>query len=228
VRLTEEFLPADPAPAEGLARMRQLIARELRKGTADSAGEGLAGDRHLGHGGGAERGDCGGGGWQSGKAASRTSCRANQKEVRGKTVGKAFQALAVSARLHCAARPGGMVPTREVRKLAAKLAKMTLPERAAVPKGIGPRRAEIIVAGAQVFAELLESFGLAGAFAIRRWGCATAFWRRCWPSRTRAPPRIASSSTSAGRACWPRRGATASIPEAGRAGARARRATFAS
>ena len=31
VRLTEEFLPGDPAPADGLARMRQLIARELRK-----------------------------------------------------------------------------------------------------------------------------------------------------------------------------------------------------
>jgi exopolyphosphatase/guanosine-5'-triphosphate,3'-diphosphate pyrophosphatase len=38
---------------------------------------------------------------------------------------------------------------------------MTLPEREAVP-GIGPRRAEIIVAGAQVIAELLESFGLKG------------------------------------------------------------------
>jgi hypothetical protein len=36
-------------------------------------------------------------------------------------------------------------------------------------------------------------------------------WRRCWPSRTRAPRRIASLSMSAGRACWPRRGATASI-----------------
>jgi exopolyphosphatase/guanosine-5'-triphosphate,3'-diphosphate pyrophosphatase len=48
-----------------------------------------------------------------------------------------------------------------VRKLASKLAGMALPEREAIP-GIGPRRAEIIVAGTQVFAELLESFGLAG------------------------------------------------------------------
>jgi exopolyphosphatase/guanosine-5'-triphosphate,3'-diphosphate pyrophosphatase len=40
---------------------------------------------------------------------------------------------------------------------------MTLPEREAVP-GIGPRRAEIIVAGAQVFAELLESFELSGFY----------------------------------------------------------------
>jgi len=54
-----------------------------------------------------------------------------------------------------------MVATGEVRKLAAKLAKMSLPEREAVP-GIGPRRAEIIVAGTEVYAELLESFGLAG------------------------------------------------------------------
>jgi exopolyphosphatase/guanosine-5'-triphosphate,3'-diphosphate pyrophosphatase len=57
--------------------------------------------------------------------------------------------------------PDGTVPARAVRKLAAKLAKMTLPEREAV-QGIGPRRAEIIVAGVQVFAELLETFGLPG------------------------------------------------------------------
>ena len=38
---------------------------------------------------------------------------------------------------------------------------MSLPEREAVA-GIGPRRAEIIIAGAQVFAELLESFNLPG------------------------------------------------------------------
>jgi exopolyphosphatase/guanosine-5'-triphosphate,3'-diphosphate pyrophosphatase len=55
----------------------------------------------------------------------------------------------------------GIAPTREVRSLAAKLVPMTLAERVAVP-GIGPRRAEIIVAGALVFAEMLESFGLPG------------------------------------------------------------------
>ena len=31
VRLTEEFLTTDPAPADGLAQMRQLITRELRR-----------------------------------------------------------------------------------------------------------------------------------------------------------------------------------------------------
>ena len=54
-----------------------------------------------------------------------------------------------------------MVPARAVRKLASKLAKMSLPQREAVP-GIGPRRAEIIVAGAEVYSEILESFALKG------------------------------------------------------------------
>lgn len=52
-------------------------------------------------------------------------------------------------------------PTALVRKLASKLSRMSLPDREAVP-GIGPRRAEIITAGAQVFAELLESYDLPG------------------------------------------------------------------
>ncbi len=48
VRLTEQFLPADPAPADGLARMRQLIARELRRAHRKiAAGAGAAGDRHF-------------------------------------------------------------------------------------------------------------------------------------------------------------------------------------
>jgi exopolyphosphatase/guanosine-5'-triphosphate,3'-diphosphate pyrophosphatase len=54
-----------------------------------------------------------------------------------------------------------LTATKDVRKLASRLAKMALAQREAVP-GIGPRRAEIIVAGAEVFAELLESFGLPG------------------------------------------------------------------
>lgn len=58
-------------------------------------------------------------------------------------------------------RMSGTAETRAVRRLATKLPKMTNQERGRVP-GIGPRRAEIIVAGAEVYAILLEHFGLGG------------------------------------------------------------------
>jgi exopolyphosphatase/guanosine-5'-triphosphate,3'-diphosphate pyrophosphatase len=53
------------------------------------------------------------------------------------------------------------VSRRATQKLAKQLAQMSRPERAAMP-GIGPRRSEIIVAGAAVFASLLETGGLSG------------------------------------------------------------------
>lgn len=54
-----------------------------------------------------------------------------------------------------------LVPTPTVRRLTSKLTKMKMGERSAVP-GIGPKRAEIIIAGAQVFTEILEGLGLPG------------------------------------------------------------------
>jgi len=140
VRLTEEFLSVDPAPAEELASMRRLIARELRRAhrkiqpgnvQAVIATSGTA-------------------------AALAEACVALGKSQ--KASGKSQRKLRASG---SAAFVGGEAPTGEVRKLAAKISRMTLPERESVP-GIGPRRAEIIVAGVQVFSELLETFGLAG------------------------------------------------------------------
>jgi exopolyphosphatase/guanosine-5'-triphosphate,3'-diphosphate pyrophosphatase len=149
VRLTEEFLLADPPPAEDLARMQQLIARELRRahrkiqpenvslaiatsGTAAALSEAIA-------------------------AAAKPSGKSQKKQA-GKAQGARVEKLA-ARRTSSATHAMGMTPAREVRKLAAKLSRMPLTEREAVV-GIGPRRAEIIVAGAQVIAELLESFGL--------------------------------------------------------------------
>jgi exopolyphosphatase/guanosine-5'-triphosphate,3'-diphosphate pyrophosphatase len=54
-----------------------------------------------------------------------------------------------------------LVPAQTVRRLTSKLTKMKMGERSAVP-GIGPKRTEIIVAGAHVLAEVLEGFGLPG------------------------------------------------------------------
>jgi len=141
VRLTEQFLATDPAPKDGLARMSQLIARELRRahrriqpGRAPLviATSGTA-------------------------AALSAACLATAKNGKG---GK----KAGSSRSHAKHRSAilaGMVPARAVRKLAGKLAKMSLPEREAV-QGIGPRRAEIIVAGSLVYAEIFETFALPG------------------------------------------------------------------
>ena len=138
VRLTEEFLTADPAPAEGLARMRQFIDRELRLAHQKIQPEKVS--LVIG---------------TSGTAAALSEAIAAEGKARAKAGKKsAFKTAGI-------AEPEGIAPTREVRQLAAKLAPMSLAERTAV-EGIGPRRAEIIVAGAQVFAELLESFRLEG------------------------------------------------------------------
>jgi exopolyphosphatase/guanosine-5'-triphosphate,3'-diphosphate pyrophosphatase len=165
VRLTAEFLPSDPAPADGLARMKQLIARELHKaqvrirpqritevigtsGTAAALSEAIATA--------AENGESA----KAVKPDKQNKLGKSKKKSAGKKIDKAIQALAVS-QAPVTVTTAGLVPTREVRKLADELVPMTLAERVAV-QGIGPRRAEIIVAGALVFAELLESFGLEG------------------------------------------------------------------
>jgi exopolyphosphatase/guanosine-5'-triphosphate,3'-diphosphate pyrophosphatase len=141
VRLTEQFLAADPAPADDLGRMRQIIGRELRRAhrRIDPAGVHLT---IATSGTAAALSDAYAAAMRNGKMALKSAA----KRMKTRT--------ARSASL-------GLVPTQAVRKLANKLAKLPLPGREAIP-GIGPRRAEIIVAGAQVYAELLESFDLPG------------------------------------------------------------------
>jgi len=161
VRLTGEFLQQDPAPAEGLAQMQKLIERELRQarrkiqperislviatsGTAAALAEACADSL------------------AATKAAAKLpgkALRKSAKKAGGKSAAKRMPAA--TARLALSPVMAGIAHTGAVRKLANRIAKMTLPEREAVP-GIGVRRAEIIVAGALVYAELLESFGLSG------------------------------------------------------------------
>ncbi|MDE3150117.1 MAG: Ppx/GppA family phosphatase [Acidobacteriota bacterium] len=145
VRLTEQFLADDPVPVEELARMRQFIARELRRAhrriqpahvSLVIATSGTAAALSVACLNGAK----------AGKAAAKSAGKRSPAQTAGQSRSLAMAGLAI---------------TRDVRKLASRLAKMPLPERETVP-GIGPRRAEIIVAGAQVYAELLESFGLPG------------------------------------------------------------------
>jgi exopolyphosphatase/guanosine-5'-triphosphate,3'-diphosphate pyrophosphatase len=139
VRLTEQFLTADPAPLDQLARMRQFIQRELRRAR-----------RKMGH-------------IKVPLVIATSGTAAALSDAFAAVVAKNGKLVSKTGRLTQSSHAGTpqIVPREIVRKLAKKLAKLPLPEREAVP-GIGPRRAEIIVAGAEVYAELLESFELSG------------------------------------------------------------------
>ena len=134
VRLTEEFLASDPPEPAEIARMKQFIARELRRAERRNiaalvktviATSGTA-------------------------AALAEASKSLIKTSATKTAGKS--AVKVDPNL---------IPTRSVRRMAEKLTKMDDAARAAIP-GIGPKRSEIIVAGAHVFADVLERLALPG------------------------------------------------------------------
>jgi len=120
VRLTKEFLPSDPPSEEELARMKQFIARELRKA-----------ERRFG---------------------------VLKVSLVIATSGTAA-ALAEASRETAKGKP--LAETRKVRRLTTKLTRMTNAQRSSIP-GIGPKRSEIVVAGAHVYAALLEHFALPG------------------------------------------------------------------
>jgi exopolyphosphatase/guanosine-5'-triphosphate,3'-diphosphate pyrophosphatase len=145
VRLTQQFLPEDPPSPEGLGQMRQLISRELRRARRRVRPDDIA---HVIA--------------TSGTAAALAdACAALARPAKParRAVGKEGHGMAQAiARAGVAA---GIAPTALVRKLASRMEKMPLPEREAIP-GIGPRRAEIIIAGSHVFSEILESFSLPG------------------------------------------------------------------
>jgi exopolyphosphatase/guanosine-5'-triphosphate,3'-diphosphate pyrophosphatase len=160
VRLTGEFLPTDPATEDGLAQMRKFIERELRRahkkiqpvdvplviatsGTAAALWDAAHAGVHL----------------QEEKPAARAGKGKTAKKQSKKSASKKM-----AAPLQALKRAGSeakLVTPHTVRLLATRLAHMDLAQRQAVP-GIGPRRAEIIVAGAHVYAELLHSFELPG------------------------------------------------------------------
>jgi exopolyphosphatase / guanosine-5'-triphosphate,3'-diphosphate pyrophosphatase len=154
VRLTQQFLTPesspDPPQPEELGRMRRWIARELRRAHRKIQPAGVL--TMIG---------------TSGTAAALNEACALAGKLGRQRLSKSAKPRANKSasrqmsEMRAASAATGMVASASVRKLAAKLAKMTLAQREAV-QGIGPRRAEIIVAGAEVFAELLESFGLAG------------------------------------------------------------------
>src|ERR1700729_3873953 len=136
VRLQEEFLQSDPPSKEDVARLKQFIEREMRRAEKKlgmpRVGLVIA---------------------TSGTAAALAEASGH---VRNRAAGK--KSL-VRKRLD---RVGALTAySSDVRRLADQLVKMNNEQRAAVP-GIGPRRSEIIVGGALVYANLMERLGLKG------------------------------------------------------------------
>jgi exopolyphosphatase/guanosine-5'-triphosphate,3'-diphosphate pyrophosphatase len=92
---------------------------------------------------------------------ARRIARARPKMVVA-TSGTAASLAAVCHALYKTKEPrAGMASREQVRKVANKLARLPVEERRKF-SGVGPRRAEIIVAGAAVYAELLDRCQLAG------------------------------------------------------------------
>jgi exopolyphosphatase / guanosine-5'-triphosphate,3'-diphosphate pyrophosphatase len=77
------------------------------------------------------------------------------------TSGTAAALAGVAGRVAGNRRPTSYAPRETIRRIAKQLSRQSLEQRKKVP-GIGPRRAEIICAGAVVFAELLERCHLPG------------------------------------------------------------------
>jgi exopolyphosphatase/guanosine-5'-triphosphate,3'-diphosphate pyrophosphatase len=136
VRLQEQFLQSDPPAKADIARLKQFIERELRRA-----------DKKLGP-------------VRVGLVVATSGTAAALAEASGHVrKGNMAKKSLAKKRLE---RVGALTAdTPDVRRLAERLTKMTNAEREAVP-GIGPRRSEIIIGGALVYASLLERMGLKG------------------------------------------------------------------
>ncbi len=135
VRLQQEFLHDDPPKKEDVARLKQYIDRELRKA-----------ERRLG----------------TPRVALVIATSGTAAALAEASVALASKLTARKAAPKSFVRIKPVVAkTAEVRRLADRLAKMNNVQRASVP-GIGPRRSEIVIGGALVYASLLERMGLKG------------------------------------------------------------------
>ncbi|MDE3105900.1 MAG: Ppx/GppA family phosphatase [Acidobacteriota bacterium] len=136
VRLQEEFLKTDPPAKQDIARLKQFIDRELHRA-----------EKKLGT-------------VRVGLVVATSGTASALAEASGHvSAGSTAKKSLAKKRVE---RVGALTAsTPEIRRLAERLARMTNAEREAVP-GIGPRRSEIIIGGALVYASLLERLGLKG------------------------------------------------------------------
>ncbi len=136
VRLQQEFLRADPPAKEDIARLRQYIDREMKRA-----------EKKLG--------------LPRVSLVIATSGTASALAEASVALAEKLPVRKTAAEELCAVEAGTRRATEQVKRIADRLVKMNNAQRAAVP-GIGPKRSEIIVGGAMVYACLLERFGLKG------------------------------------------------------------------
>ncbi|HEV2645219.1 MAG TPA: Ppx/GppA phosphatase family protein [Acidobacteriaceae bacterium] len=145
VRLQQEFLRNDPPEKQEIARLKQYIDRELRRAErkmgTPRVGVVLA---------------------TSGTAAALAEASTVLANLpAGKALGKLSKSVAAKRASRSKLEKTTVARVEDVRRLAEQLAKMSNAQRSAV-SGIGPRRSEIIVGGALVYAHLMDRLGLKG------------------------------------------------------------------
>lgn len=139
VRLQQEFLHTDPPSKEQIGGLRKFIGRELQRA-----------ERRLGS-------------VRVPLVIATSGTASALAEASHAIMASATRSSNRAGKKLAARKPaaGAITPTANVRLIADQLMKMTNEQRANFP-GIGPKRSEIIVGGAQVYAMLLERFGLKG------------------------------------------------------------------
>jgi exopolyphosphatase/guanosine-5'-triphosphate,3'-diphosphate pyrophosphatase len=135
--LTQEFLHTDPPTADEVASMQRFLVRELHR--AEKKLGPVRVTTVIG---------------TSGTAAALAAASDAVDEI--KTTGKTISAPRASG-----SKVSHVAAAVDVRKLAKKLTKMPIGARNSVP-GVGPRRSEIIIAGAHVYSAILDHFALPG------------------------------------------------------------------
>jgi exopolyphosphatase/guanosine-5'-triphosphate,3'-diphosphate pyrophosphatase len=140
VRLQQEFLRTDPPTKEDVGRLMKYIDRELKRGI-----------KKLGH-------------PKVGLVLATSGTAAALAEASSSmALGLEKKSAKVAGKKSVAVKRVKVVEakTADVRRLADKLLKMNVAQRGGVA-GIGPRRADIIAGGAQVYAAILERLQLKG------------------------------------------------------------------
>ena len=94
-----------------------------------------------------------------GEELSRVARRMSRAKVQSTVATSGTAAALMDLSVAQGSAKSATVPRTAVVKLGAKLAKASLQQRLSMP-GIGPRRAEIIIAGATVFSELMTELNL--------------------------------------------------------------------